>query len=159
MDGPRASQEKALYNIRLAKDADFEALKTVAEELNGFSGYNVLSPLDESNESSLHQWLLSKGYIVIAEARGMIVGVLGFAISQTLGSKSLMGLSVLWWIDPSHRNGMLSKELVSTAEQIAKMRGAKFFVLSASANNPPAVKRRYGQLGYSPMEAHFMKEL
>jgi len=159
MDGLLALQEKALYNIRLAKDTDFESLDVIAGDLNNFSGYSSISPLDATNEVELFQMLLKDGYIVVAEQDKQLVGVIGFIVSKMLGSDSLMMLPVLWWVVPEHRNGVISKELLSTAEQIAKMRGASVSFLSANVNNPKSIHRRYRQLGYAPQEIHFMKEL
>jgi GNAT superfamily N-acetyltransferase len=64
----------------------------------------------------------------------------------------------VWWIDPSHRGGLVAVRMLDAYETWAAAQGCKF-VGMAGMGNDPSVGALYRRRGYRVAETHFLKPL
>lgn len=161
-DGPLASQEKPSYKIRLAKTKDWPMVARMAEEFYEFSPYASVIPFHKDSAKELfHDLVEGTGAIVLATLDEKAVGMIGFLCAPfPINKNIIMGTEMFWWVDPEHRGSIVAKELVVTAEEVAKiMYGASHFTMSKLSNSPKRLGAFYKILGYEEQDVSYMKRL
>ena len=150
-----------MYKIRLAKQEDWPKIAPMGRDFYAFSEYPI--PYDEdSAQAQFIDAVEGPGAVVIAEtAFNEVVGFIGFMTHPfPVNRNVIVGTELGWWIDPVHRGGPVAKELVSTAEQIAKqVYGAQYFTMSKLKKSHKMLDRLYKRIGYVEEDTSYMKAL
>lgn len=149
-----------MYNIRLATAMDFPRIAPMLKQFYDYSEYDI--PYSEDSvQLQFLDTIGGPGEVVIAEHDGEPVGVIGFVVSPfPTNTNYLIGTEILWWVNPEHRGSVVAKELVKTAEQLAKIKyNASHMVMSKLNNSPPLVDVFYRRNGYKAMDTSYMKAL
>lgn len=149
-----------MYNIQLARESDWPMVSAMANEFYKFSEYDI--PYDEESAYQLFLDVVSgPGEVVLAVEDGKAVGMIAFAVTPFPTNRNvLVATEILWWVDPAHRGSVVAKELVQTAEAIAKLKyKASKMVMSKLSNSPALVDVFYRRQGYKAQDTSYMKGL
>lgn len=141
--------------IRLATAADLDPLVDLGARFLRSSPYASHFAFSAARMRQTGEWLLEHGAILVADAEGEPVGMLGVAVMPHPIAGELFGSEVFWWVDPAAR-GRTGLRLLQAAEQWAADHGASFFQVAAP---DPKVERIYAALGYRPLERAFQKRM
>lgn len=98
--------------------------------------------------------VLTTGKILVAEAAGRVVGLLGFIVADHHFSGQRYAAELMWYVEPEHRKSSLGLDLFFAAEQAAKEMGAKSMVFTAPNE---AIGAAYKRRGYSQLEVTYQK--
>lgn len=94
--------------------------------------------------------------VLLAEdAEGFVVGVLAILISPHYLSGELVGVELIWYVEPEHR-GQASLELFWAAEKLAKEMGATRMQFTAPNEQVGAI---YKRLHYTQLEVGYQRSL
>lgn len=148
--------DKAL-GIRAATEADVPVLVTMTLAFLRGSEYAAHVAENPDQKHKLMCYLLGHpdGTVLVGEAGGIVVGMIGLMVVPHLFSGELTCGEVFWYVDPAHR-GSTGIRLLRAAERWARDRGAT--VLQMIAPNA-RVGMLYQRLGYLPLEVSYTKRL
>jgi hypothetical protein len=93
--------------------------------------------------------------LVAEDASGFVVGVLAILISPHYLSGELVGVELIWYVEPEHR-GQVSLELFWAAEKLAKEMGAVRMQFTAPNEQVGAI---YKRLHYTQLEVGYQRSL
>ena len=143
--------------MRRATADDMPAILDMGERFHAFSGDQV--PYCRASAEATVAALLGFGFVLLAEADGVPVGMIGVAVTPLLfNAAHLFAQELMWWVDEGQRGGV-AVAMIREAEAEARRRGAVRMQMIALAQSPAHVERLYGLLGYRAGEASFVKEL
>jgi len=132
----------------------------MAKTFYQFSAYPI--PVDYASSKEMFDDLVKgPGNLVLATYNEKAVGMIGFLVSPfPLNKHVLMGTEIMWWVEPEHRGSIVGKELVSTAETLAKVVWkASYFAMSKLKNSPEALPVIYKRWGYTDQDTTYLKEI
>lgn len=144
--------------FRAATLADTESITRMAVRFQRESEYAThLRSTEATLRAMVYATLTNPDAVVfLAEARGLVVGMLAAALAVQPMSQELVGHEVCWWVDPEVRGGRAAIQLLRRAEGWAADRGAKLFQMMAPNAHVGAF---YERLGYVPIETHYQRRL
>lgn len=93
--------------------------------------------------------------LVAEDAKGFVVGVLAILISPHYLSGEIVGVELIWYVEPEHR-GQMSLELFWAAEKLAKELGAVRMQFTAPNERVGAI---YQRLHYTQLEVGYQRSL
>ena len=144
-------------NIRHATADDLASIVEMGRSFHAFSGERV--PYDDASAWIAAQTLLSMGFILIAEADGLQVGMIGVAIVPLFfNNAETMAQELMWWVDEHSRGTGAALRLIREAEIQAARRGVCRLHMLRLANSPTHLANLYDRLGYSVGEVAHVKE-
>ncbi len=160
IDGTQA--DKA--HIYAAEPCEVGALVNLARkfhEENATAGYLE----DFSAEFWEHYWssLLAEGLGVILYCTndiGKPVGLLAATVALAHTDGAMQVTETLWYVDPDHRSGTLSKRLVRALETFAVGAEAKRVCMTHLVDDTGLrLSRLFKRWGYKPFEVGYIKEV
>lgn len=93
--------------------------------------------------------------LVAEDLKGFVVGVLAILFSPHYLSGELVGVELIWYVEPEHR-GQMSLELFWAAEKLAKKIGAVRMQFTAPNERVGAI---YQRLHYTQLEVGYQRSL
>ena len=93
--------------------------------------------------------------LVAEDVNGFVVGVLAILLSPHYLSGELVGVELIWYVEPEHR-GQVSLELFWAAEKLAKEMGAVRMQFTAPNEQVGAI---YKRLHYTQLEVGYQRSL
>lgn len=137
--------------VRPATLHDIPALLEMGKEFAEDAGVIARTGWNESDVTQLLETLIENedGIIFVSE-KGMIGG---YVSGHPFNQSARMFVELFW----RAKDGQ-GKALLNAAEKAAEACGARKSIMVAM-DGMDRTKRLYGALGYSPVEAQFMKEL
>lgn len=149
-----------MYKIRMAEETDFSALFPLAKAFYATTNYSKYGGIDFESTRKHYNELVKGGFILMATHDDKPVGMLGcFVTPFHLNNKLKAATEMMWYVDPDHRGSPLGRDLVVVAEQMAKLAGCTWIVMSTLATSPASAAKAYEALGYTSAERAFFKEL
>lgn len=149
--------------LRLATMDDFvEVMEMSLEFLKESSFKNSL--LDESKVSDVIIDFLAnpeKTVVLAVDPRNETIGMIAGCVLEQMFNRERTAFEVIWWVKPGNRGAKTSMELFSAFEFWAKKMKCRYVQFGAAQGTEYSTKvaRLYARKGYTPTEAHFLKEL
>lgn len=100
--------------------------------------------------------VLANGDVLVADEDGLIVGLLGFIVTDHHFSGQRYAAELMWYVMPEHRKGAVGLKLLWEAEKRAKKLGAESMTFTAPNEDVAAI---YTRFGYHKLEVAFQKVL
>ena len=143
--------------VRLATADDLADIVEMGRRFHAFSGERV--PYDDGSAWVSAQNVMAMGFVLIAEAEGVPVGMIGVAIVPLFFNfAESMAQELMWWVDEDERGTGAALRLVRAAEHEARNRGASRMHMLRLPNSPEHVGTLYDRLGYRLGEIAHVKE-
>ncbi len=102
--------------------------------------------------------MISSGCLLLATLDETPIGMLGVIVTRHPMLNIIVGIEVIWWVEPLARvGGGVAQALFHAAELWAKGQGATR--MQFGAYRDPALERLYRRWGYHAMEVIYEKEL
>ena len=159
MAGLSNSQDKLVYNIRLAEDDDLETVLGMGRKFYTTTEVGKLIPFDDDAGVCAIFGMLDRGFILLAESEaGEVVGMLGCQFYDFPFNKDYIACTeMMFWIEEEHRGGTLAARLLKEAELLARHEGATFITMVALETSPEMIESFYKRLGYQRSERTYIK--
>lgn len=139
--------------IREATMADMPDLLRMAEAFYATTDQGAVIPYCPVSAEATARTLLGNGVLLVAEAAGRVVGMIGCMVAPSLlNHAALVASEVMWWVDPSCRDSGAGMRLMRAAEQAVREAGAKISSMVRLRTSPEGVGTIYERLGYAPSE-------
>lgn len=147
-------------NIRFATHADMPAIIEMAERFYPRSMHSAVIPFcAESTAKSMAQ-VLQNGFVLIAEAGGLVVGMLGMYIAPfALNHQYRTATEAMWWVDDDSRSTGAGLQLKYKARSESKARGATIMTMSTLSTTPGGVADLLVRTGFRHAESTYFLEL
>lgn len=145
--------------IRLATQADDQALIVIGHKFFEHNPYRVASTLDEASLLATFEDLRARHVLLVVEIDDKVVGTAAAFISPLYWNKNdLQGLEAFWWVDEEYRSTGAGKALRVALQNVARVRGVKFWNMVALEDSmPEKVGAMYEKAGLKPVERVYMK--
>lgn len=146
--------------IRHATQADTEQVVAMGAEFYATTPYAKFSGYDETSAAVLVKMMRDTGILLVAEAEGVLVGMVGlvvapFAFNHTLRSAH----EVMWWVDPSYRDAKIGQTMLRAIAPAARALGCVVVEMKTLVTSPPQAATLYASEGYDKTESSFYKVL
>lgn len=147
-----------MFNIRLADDADVDVVLEMGRKFYTSIEQAKMIPFDEESASVQIFHMLDNGFILLAEADGEVVGMMGCSFFDYPMNLAYKGCTEhMFWVEESHRGSTLAARMIKEAEAIAVHEGASFCVMAALESSPEMIDTFYKRLGYNRSERAYIK--
>lgn len=160
MDGVFEQPVKLMYKVRRAVPEDFHALLPMAESF--YKSTSFFKTMDYDVPSMLEHYisLLTHGVVLLGEADGKLVGMLGLSVQPfSFNQNHLVCSESMWWVEPEHRKSPLAGMLEEAMAKYAEERGCSHMIMAMLDTSPQILAERYEAQGYHKTETAFMKEI
>lgn len=146
----------------MIREANIDDVDRIVELGMGFYNQSVWRERTDWNSDNVKMlvegMIESPDFIIyVSVIDGVIVGMIGAAISTIWYCGDSMIQELFWYVDPEYRNGEGHK-LLKTLENKAKDDNIKF-ILMIGLSETPLIDKYYERNGYVPSENMFLKEL
>lgn len=149
--------------VRPARAEDRAACVAMAAEFNASTNYREypasLEQLDRlfSALTGIGQEDEALGTILVAEVAGRVVGMACLALVPHLLTGQPYVEEIAWWVQPTHRHGLVGPRLMKAAEEWGVQNHANMIKMVAPCGSD--VGRYYRRCGYREVETAFSKVL
>lgn len=149
---------KQTCKIRYATDSDKYSLLDLVEQF--CQEYGSLEYDLDSVEKS-YELIKDKGFIIVAEMEGSLVGFITGLIAPSLFNfKHVQCQELAWFVHKDFRKDKIGEELLRSFEDVCRERGANWIVMVA----PESLKVKqldtfYRLNGYKKKETSYLKEI
>lgn len=159
MVGPPSSRGLPMYNIRKAVPEDFPQVLPMAEKFYMSTAYSKDMEFDIPSILEHYILMLTRGFVLVAEEDGKLVGMLGCLIVPfQLNTNYLMCSEAMWWVEPEYRGLAVGSDLNEAAELEAELAGCHKTIMSSLAESP-MVDAYYESRGYVLAEKAFIRSV
>ncbi len=145
--------------LREARHDDILRMVELGRQFFAEAGLTDFMEYDEESAAGTFFGLIDNpdGAVFVMEVDGQVVGGVGAILAPhyfNLQHKS--GQELFWYVDPQHRGGRESLQMLKTVQSWAKDRGAETLVLARMKTSPSAVGVLYERMGFGQMETYHM---
>lgn len=143
--------------IRQATHADIPRIVAMGERFIDDVYPAALTFNGEALSTLAAQLIDGAGVVFVAESgSGDVLGMMALIVVTQPMSGETVATELVWWIDPDARGGRAALALLATAEEWAKLQGAKRLQMIAPSDR---VCRFYERLGFQRVEVAYMRTL
>ena len=144
--------------IRAAEEKDFDRIIEMSELFWKETCYT--DPFNVDATLPYIRLAADCGLLAVAEISGEVKGFCAAICTPMMGSGSLMGTELAWWIDSDSRGGRTGINLLAYMENLARLAGVKYWNMIAMRSSMfEPVCGMYRRLGYVENELTFTKVL
>ena len=146
--------------IRKAVQADIPAIVAMSRKFYATTSYTQLTPMSDDTVANLTEMLIDEGVMLVAEAQGDVVGMVGLAVVPFIFNQDVLGAhEVVWWVEPEAQGAGLGRALLEAVPQACRDAGASILQMISLASSPEHAAKMYERMGLSRSETSYMKEL
>ncbi|WOS40679.1 GNAT family N-acetyltransferase [Xanthomonas rydalmerensis] len=147
-------------SVRLATRADIPVIVAMGERFYPRSQHAVLIDYCPDSAALMAAHVIDNGFLLIAEAGGEAVGMLGFIVAPfALNLKFKTATEVMWWVDDDARSTGAGLLLMRRAKSEASERGACIQTMSTLSSTPGQVGDLLVRSGFRHIESTYMAEV
>lgn len=156
--GQLNSQDKLVYNIRLAEEADVETVLGMGRKFYTSTEMGKLIPFDDDAGVSAIFGMLDSGFILLAEVDGVAVGMMGCQFYDFPYNRDYVCCTeMMFWLEEEHRGGTIAARFLKEAELLARHEGASYITMLALETSPEMIDSFYKRMGYQRTERTYIK--
>ena len=101
-----------------------------------------------------------KSIILVSEGKNKLKGsIAGILYPWMCDLNQLILIETWWYVDPKYWNTLTGGNLIREFEKQGKMKGADLIIMISMKMNEFKLRKFYENIGYKPLEYHFIKEL
>ena len=150
------------YIIRDANHSDILDLVIASKQFGKEIPHKSVSKFDTNKISEIISNLINSeaGFVKVVEYDKEVVGCLMAVASELVINRYIASQELLLWIDPDHRNGKTSSQLIDSYVEWSKSIGCDFVRLSAQnqvMNGKAGIL--FKRKGFQAMETAYVKDL
>lgn len=142
--------------VRDARDEDTGAVVYMARCFYEAAG-SPDGPFDGLHVLANINGVRAAGSLLVAEQRGVIVGMLAMLLVPGLCSPALRAHEVCMWVEPGKRGSAALLRLLREFDRRAEASGAVGAQLSTLASSPAKLRGVYERMGYVLADTSFQK--
>lgn len=159
-DGQLNSQGNRVYKVRLGTTKDVDSLLIIAEKFYNTTEICELIPFHVPSVRNQIYRSIAKGFIVIGEKDGEMVGVLGCdLLPYSYNTDYTVCMESMFWMAPEVRGSYLAVRMLNEAEGCAKVLGAELFMMARIPTSPKSTDGWYKKQGYKESDVLYIKKL
>lgn len=146
----------------MTRDGTEADIPTIVEMARQFWKHTMYDEaFDAEHVTGMTRYALDQGLLAVLDVDGRVEGFTAGVYGPILGNaKVLQGTELAWWINPEHRKGHHSVDLMRHIERQAKAIGVKYWnMISMQSSAPHVAERIYLRNGYTHSETSFTRIL
>lgn len=145
--------------VRPATALDTERIVEMGRAFYAATHYARTVPYDETSAAALAKMLREAGILLVAEADGYVVGMIGlFVAPHPFNVAYRTANEVAFYVDHSARGGRAAFALLRAAEAEARQAGASVMQMMLMHDSPEVAVRLYEHAGFFHSETCYSKE-
>lgn len=146
--------------IRQATHDDIPRIVEMAGRFYAQTRYASIAPMAEESAAGLAIVMMEQGVMLIAEAEGAVVGMVGLFIEPfTFNIAKAMATELVWWVEPEHQRSGIGAELLAAIEPACRAKGVNMIRMMCLAGQCAGAEAIYSRMGYTPSEHAYTKVL
>lgn len=146
--------------VRKAEEKDLRRIVEMSERYYAETHYAKMYSFNPVAVAEKALLLMQHGFLAVAEVKGEVKGMIGFAVVPYLFNPEGLGAyEVIFYLEPEGRKAQAGSKLIKFAERILKQYNVNYTVLAHLPENDPIVGKMYQRLGYNLTELSYTKVL
>lgn len=146
--------------IRRATEADADRCVAMGGHFYATAYYAETIPYDPASGRVIFDYLLTQGILLVAEAEGAIVGMVGLVVAPFIFNTAHRSAhEVMWWVEPGRRASGAGLALLRAIEPAAREAGVVMIQMMNLASSPEHTSKIYERLGFKHSESSFSKAI
>jgi GNAT superfamily N-acetyltransferase len=142
--------------IRPATHDDLDAIVAMSAKFYATTTYARWAPMCPDTVRDLAAMLIDTGVMLVAEAEGAVVGMVGLCVAPFMFNRAKRGAyEVVWWVEPTAQGAGIGRALLAAVEPACRAAGCDIAQMVHLSTSPPQAAALYEREGYRHTESSY----